>query len=412
MYIKFYKIQAKSVFTGVVFLFLSLGAGVFAQDNPAVSEAQGMGTSFINQFGTQNTMQSGLIEPMTGESSFVSSQDSYDADISPVHDTVFVLSVTRYGDTVSEIRTDADFDFSGNFDTYTFAEPVSVVCDDVVMVRNVSDDVYYRLDYMPDISFTQYPELTPLGAMPLKNCVCLDCDGNSIAQSDFGRVADKISTVFFRKMKEKFPLVTVTMSDISITGDTAKVTFYGSDTRHTSPPDSRNDIFGLIESRVSQSDSFDLGGEVSTATEIRSSAEKDEDGVVSYNDYDPNSDSVVERKFDFDKNRYDAVPGCQPACKVAKNIPYKDTDYINYKKKGITAGGYRDTTDSSATVSRNCIPEENRADVYFCPVRSDESVVKDCSCDKEFGKAAAIIDLLDEAAEDMICSDGKKRSEQ
>lgn len=44
-----------------------------------------------------------------------------------------------------------------------------------------------------------------------------------------------------------------------------------------------------------------------------------------------------------------------------------------------------------------------------CPVGSDEEVLIDCQCINEFGEAAAVMEAMDEAGKDLICSDGTKQ---
>jgi hypothetical protein len=96
----------------------------------------------------------------------------------------------------------------------------------------------------------------------------------------------------------------------------------------------------------------------------------------------------------------DAEGGCMFVCKV--KVPEIDTQATS---RSENTSQYRDT-NSYVFDYRKCDKEGGS---YSCPVKTGETVVTDCECIDEFAEAASIIQTLQEAGKDIICSDGVRK---
>ncbi len=119
---------------------------------------------------------------------------------------------------------------------------------------------------------------------------------------------------------------------------------------------------------------------------------------VSYQDYRKNENGnwIYENRGLVVPQR-DAQGGCIFVCKV--KTPVADTQATSQNEN---TSQYR-STSSYVFDYRKC---DKQADSYVCPVKPGETVVKDCACIDEFAEAASIIQTLQEAGKDIICSDG------
>jgi len=81
---------------------------------------------------------------------------------------------------------------------------------------------------------------------------------------------------------------------------------------------------------------------------------------------------------------------CEKACKVQKTVPHDQVSIA-----GVPAD-YAVVVDSLSSYYKVCNPT--------CPLAEGETLVKDCACPDEFGNAISAIQVLQEAKNDMICS--------
>ncbi len=112
-------------------------------------------------------------------------------------------------------------------------------------------------------------------------------------------------------------------------------------------------------------------------------------GIGTYQDYDSETDTVVERTFEIDL--LSDIQECERACKVRK--PIKDTEAA---AEG-NVSEYRNSVDSFQEIVKKC-------DGSTCPVETGEVIVKHCSCLNDFPEAVSTLQMLYNAAKDLICS--------
>ncbi len=122
---------------------------------------------------------------------------------------------------------------------------------------------------------------------------------------------------------------------------------------------------------------------------IRNTAQ-DNVTTLYFEDYDPETGLVTPRTVDLPE-RFD-YEACEKACKLRKQV--EDTEA---GAAGTTAD-YRTTVESYVYLYRKC-------DGDTCPDGSGEEVIKDCACLNEFEEEASIMQVLDNAAEDLVCDD-------
>ena len=80
------------------------------------------------------------------------------------------------------------------------------------------------------------------------------------------------------------------------------------------------------------------------------------------------------------------------ACKVQKNITNTQT--------GAEANTweYQNSVASIKVIYKSCGPEG------VCPVEPGETIIQDCACLDEFANAASHMQVMEDAANDMICN--------
>jgi len=84
---------------------------------------------------------------------------------------------------------------------------------------------------------------------------------------------------------------------------------------------------------------------------------------------------------------------CEPACKTRRQR--EDTQATLYG----TSSQYQTNTSSYDILYHSCVDGT-------CPTESGEEVLVNCQCLNEFAEAATVIQMLRQAGQDMICSDG------
>ena len=101
---------------------------------------------------------------------------------------------------------------------------------------------------------------------------------------------------------------------------------------------------------------------------------------------------------------------CQYVCKV--RIPAINTQATQQ----LTAATERGTANIQAAAKgiasnlydyRTCNKQSNST--YVCPITSGETVVTDCQCLNNFAQAASILQAMQNAGHDLICSDGVRK---
>jgi len=141
---------------------------------------------------------------------------------------------------------------------------------------------------------------------------------------------------------------------------------------------------------------FDFTDAKRRAGAVRSSV-ADNITTMHYQDLrkDENGNWVSEQKDTTLPGR-DNNPSCDMACKT--RVPATDTE----ASVAGTTGEFRNTTNSYNFFYKKCT---NSA----CPLAAGEEVVKTCQCLSDFAEAASLMQVLQNAGKDMICSNGSKQ---
>jgi len=123
----------------------------------------------------------------------------------------------------------------------------------------------------------------------------------------------------------------------------------------------------------------------------------DGSSVLYYQDYrrDENGDWLYESNT-VGLPLKDSYDNCEQACKTRK--PKEDTQATT---TGHTAQS-RTTTQSYDFFYKKCVDN-------ICPAEIDEEIVKDCQCINDFAEAASVMETLNAAGKDVICSSGVKQ---
>ena len=109
-----------------------------------------------------------------------------------------------------------------------------------------------------------------------------------------------------------------------------------------------------------------------------------------YEDYDPDTGTAEGHTIELPgRSNFDT---CEKGCKVRRIV--QDTQAGTH---GTTAD-YRNSVSSYEDVYRTC----NNGS---CPVSDGETILVDCTCINEFSKAVSLMQVMDNASHDMICSE-------
>ena len=125
-------------------------------------------------------------------------------------------------------------------------------------------------------------------------------------------------------------------------------------------------------------------------TQHISDTTQDDTTSMYYEDYDPDSGTAEGHTIELpDRSNFDT---CEKGCKVRRIV--QDTQAGTH---GTTAD-YRNSVSSYEDVYRTC----NNGS---CPVSDGETILVDCTCINEFNKAVSLMQVMDNASHDMICSE-------
>ena len=113
-------------------------------------------------------------------------------------------------------------------------------------------------------------------------------------------------------------------------------------------------------------------------------------GSVTYQDFDPQTQTSITQSFQYPD--VEAIEECEQACKIMR--PIKDT---NVTQEG-TVSDYKRSNDSFQYIVEPC--DYTGA----CPIKTGDTLITGCSCISSFAEMVSIMEGLERAGDDMVCS--------
>ena len=134
---------------------------------------------------------------------------------------------------------------------------------------------------------------------------------------------------------------------------------------------------------------LDTDDGIAVSNEVSGSASKSGETIL-YAEYDPTTGTTISKNANLPK--ISAYGSCETACKVQRNA-------IN-TQAGAEANTweYQNSVAGIQIIYKSCGLENT------CPVEPGETVVQDCACLDEFANAASYMQVMENAANDMICN--------
>ena len=111
---------------------------------------------------------------------------------------------------------------------------------------------------------------------------------------------------------------------------------------------------------------------------------------VTYEDIDPDTGAMTQQNFQYPD--MEELADCELACKIMR--PIQDTNVL---QEG-TVSDYKRSNDSFQYIVEPCDSKG------ACPINPGDSIITDCSCISSFAEMVSIMEGLERAGDDMICS--------
>jgi hypothetical protein len=111
---------------------------------------------------------------------------------------------------------------------------------------------------------------------------------------------------------------------------------------------------------------------------------------VAYEDFDPDTGASITQNFQYPD--VEDISECELACKIMR--PIKDT---NVTKDG-TVSDYKKSNDTFQYIVSPCDYSGS------CPLEAGDALVTDCECISSFEEMVSIMEGLERAGDDMVCS--------
>ncbi len=112
--------------------------------------------------------------------------------------------------------------------------------------------------------------------------------------------------------------------------------------------------------------------------------------LISYEEYDPVTGATTPKSASLPE--VPTYSSCEMACKVQLN------------STNTQAGADANTWDYQNSVASIQVIYKSCGTYQVCPVEPDETIVQDCACLNEFSSAASHMQVMEDAANDMICA--------
>jgi hypothetical protein len=96
---------------------------------------------------------------------------------------------------------------------------------------------------------------------------------------------------------------------------------------------------------------------------------------------------------------------CQKACKIQRITSNTDAALAS-TADDYRAGGKNEITQITYAT---CLDSDGDGNYTECPLGAGETMIKNCSCIDDFAETSAILEMLNRAGKDLICSDGVKK---
>jgi hypothetical protein len=122
----------------------------------------------------------------------------------------------------------------------------------------------------------------------------------------------------------------------------------------------------------------------------------EEGDTVYYRDLRKEDGGWVSEEGEISLSSLPANEVCEKACKT--RLPKEDTQAGQAGHRGEIA----ETTRSWDFYYKRCIDDT-------CPLDPGEEIVKDCQCTNDFAEATTVLEALNAAGKDIICSDGVRK---
>jgi len=135
---------------------------------------------------------------------------------------------------------------------------------------------------------------------------------------------------------------------------------------------------------------YSSDSEIQKAGQVMQTVQKTGKSVV-YEDVDPDTGATITQSFQYPD--VEEIPECEQACKIMR--PIQDT---NVTQTG-TVSDYKNSNDSYQYIVEPC--DYNGV----CPLSAGDSLITDCSCISSFAEMVSIMEGLERAGDDMVCSE-------
>jgi hypothetical protein len=134
---------------------------------------------------------------------------------------------------------------------------------------------------------------------------------------------------------------------------------------------------------------YSADSEIQKAGQVMESVQKTGRDVT-YEDVDPDTGAIITQKFQYPD--VEEIPEYELACKIMR--PIKDT---NVTKDG-TVSDYKRSNDSFQYIVEPCDY------TGVCPIQAGDTLITDCSSITSFAEMVSIMEGLERASDDMVCS--------
>ncbi len=414
------------IFVFFIIFILSFSTDIFA--GPAEDAASAVAHDALSSYGSEEGIRKNISNPITSGNTQMNTLDgsvTFNAQLTCPSSEKFLSVFIQVGPTgdLSQVRVVQDTDMDGSSD-YTYSVPfvVSGVCANGVISCNAgtwSNCKYYRWESDSDLHVRlQEADITELGGC---SCINNDC-GSGLAWANLETILKNIGGGAAGALQARDPKFAITDAKI----DGTQIMYYGlksaacSDVSgssgsqnpeyyYKSPGSIQSDVQSEILMQSGDPDSYysTITGSIAMKEDFEFSDAKQRmetitgtvtDNILTmyYEDYREGEDGIWISEFHTTiLPQREIYPDCESACKTRKTITDTEAGVSGHKgEQRISTQGfdffYKKCTDST------------------CPLEPGEVILKNCQCMNEFIEAATLMEALNSAGKDIICSSGSR----